>query len=113
MTAFGNNLYVVPGGRDLSYTPNHNEPAIYHYNSISWNNITANTDPGMNLGKLKDLSTVSVDPSDSRRIYSGSWAYGLTEFYNDKMVERYGAGNSTLVHHIGDTDTSDIREISG
>jgi ribosomal protein S11 len=109
ITAFGNDVYVVPGGRDLTYVPNHNAPAIYHYNNTSWNNLTAGTDPVMNQPSLKDLSTVSVDPSDPRRIYSGSFGYGLTEFYNDKMVERYGAMNSTLMHHFADTDTSDIR----
>jgi len=107
MTASGSDVYVVPGGRDLSYHPNYYPPAIYHYNNTSWNNLTAGTDPLMQ--QLGDQSSISVDPSDPRRFYSGSWGHGLAEFYDDKMVKRYGAGNSTLVHHTGDADTSDIR----
>jgi len=106
ITASGNDVYVVPGGRDLSYRPNYYPPAIYHYNNTSWNNLTAGTDPLMQ--QIGDQSTISVDPSDPRRFYSGSWGHGLAEFYDDKMVKRFGAGNSTLVNITG-SDTSDIR----
>ncbi|TRZ74804.1 MAG: T9SS C-terminal target domain-containing protein [Bacteroidetes bacterium] len=106
ITAYGNDVYVVPGGREPGYTPNRYNPEIYHYNSTSWTNITAFTDPG--LVKVKDLSTISVDPSDPRRIYSGSFGNGLIEFYDGKMVNRYGYWNSTLRYHSA-SDTSDIR----
>ena len=106
ITAYKNDVYVVPGGRDLSYVPNYNSPAIYHFNSTSWANFTAGSDPGM--AQLKDLSTVSVDPNDTRRIYSGSWGRGLAELYDGKMVNRYGYWNSTLRNHSA-SDTSDIR----
>jgi len=107
ITTFGNDVYVVPGGRDLSYTPNEAYlREIYHYNNTSWNNMTANTDPG--LGKITNPCTISVDPSDAKRIFVGSWGGGLAELYNDKMVNRYGEWNSTLRHHSA-SDTSDIR----
>jgi hypothetical protein len=109
-TSFGSDVYVVPGGRDLSYTPNYNNAAIYHYDGSSWNNITASTDPG--LAGVTDLCTISVDPSDSKRVYSGSFFRGLLELYNGKVVARFGVGNSTLQHHSADTDTSDVR-VSG
>jgi streptogramin lyase/ribosomal protein S11 len=108
MTAFGNDVYVLPGGRDLSYVPNDTYlKEYYHFNNVSWNNITHNTDPGM--GQCANPSVVAVDPSDAKRIYVGSWGNGLSEIYNDKVAERYGAGNSTLAHIFADTDTSDIR----
>jgi ligand-binding sensor domain-containing protein len=106
MTASGNDIYVVPGGRDLSYVPLYNSPAIYHYNNTSWTNSTSGTDPG--LRQLVDLSTVAVDPGDVRRIYVGSWGRGLAEFYDGKMVNRYGYWNSTLRNHSA-SDTGDIR----
>jgi ribosomal protein S11 len=106
ISVFGNNIYVVPGGRDMSYVPNYRSPAIYHYNNISWTNLTSYSDPG--LTQVADLSTISVDPSDPRRIYSGSWGHGLAELYDGKMVNRYGEWNSTLRHHSAG-DTSDIR----
>ena len=59
-----------------AYTPNYYNPAIYHYNSTAWTNITESTDAG--LANTWDLSTVSVDPSDAKRIYSGAFVGGLT-----------------------------------
>jgi len=106
ITAFGNDVYVVPGGYD-GYYPFYRPPAIYHYNSTSWTNLTATTDPG--LAPVFDLSTITVDPSDPRRIYSGSFNRGLVELYDGKVVSRWGEGNSTLRHHSASTDTSDVR----
>jgi len=106
ITAFGNDIYVVPGGRDLSYVPIYNAPEIYHYNNTSWINLTGGSDPLM--AQARDLSTVTVDPGDPRRIYSGSWGHGLLELYDGKVVNRYGEWNSTLRHHSGG-DTSDVR----
>jgi ribosomal protein S11 len=107
MTTSGNDVYVVPGGRDLSYGSTLYLKEFYHYNNVSWNNITHNTDQGMN--QCENPCVVAVDPGDAKRIYIGSWGNGLSELYNDKVVERYGAGNSTLAHIFLDTDTSDIR----
>jgi ribosomal protein S11 len=105
ITAYGNDVYVVPGGYD-AYNPFWRQPAIYHYNGTSWTNSTAATDPG--LAPVFDLSTISVDPSDPRRIYSGSFTRGLIELYDGKVVNRYGYWNSSLRNHSV-SDTSDIR----
>lgn len=106
-TTFGNDVYVVPGGRDLSYTPIYKPAAIYHYDGASWTNITASTDPG--LVNITDLCTISVDPSDPRRVYSGSFYRGLLELYDGKVIGHFGVGNSTLRNHSADPDTSDVR----
>jgi hypothetical protein len=106
ITPYANDIYVVPGGRDASYVPLSNQPAIYHYNSTTWTNMNAATDPGMS--NLYNLSTITVDPGDPRRIYSGSWGKGLGEFYDGKFVTRYGYWNSTLRNHSA-SDTGDIR----
>ena len=66
ITTFGNDVYIVPGGRDLSYVPNYNPPAVYHYNNTSWNNLTSSSDVLMQ--QLADLSTISVDPSRSESV---------------------------------------------
>jgi hypothetical protein len=107
ITTYGNDVYVVPGGRDLTYVPNYYGAAIYHYDGTSWNNITSATDTGLN--KITDLSTISVDPSDSKRVYAGSFFRGLIELYDGKVVGHFGVGNSTLKNHSADPDTSDVR----
>jgi hypothetical protein len=106
ITAYGNDVYVVPGGRDLSYYPNYSPAAMYHFDGTSWNNITANTDAG--LANARDLCTISVDPSDSKRVYSGGYPGGLVEFYNEKVVNRFGYWNSSLKNHVS-SDTGDVR----
>ncbi len=106
ITAVGSDVYVVPGGWD-GYNPIFQQPAIYHYNGTSWFNISPATTTGM--ANIWDLSTICVDPSDPRRIFSGSFTNGLLELYDDKVVNRYVEWNSTLRHHSGSTDTNDIR----
>ena len=107
MTTSGNDVYVVPGGRDLSYVPLPKYLSeIYHYNGSSWINITSATDHGMQ--SITNPTTVTVDPSDHLRYFVGSWDHGLAELYNDKVVNRFGEWNSSLKHHI-DADTSEIR----
>ena len=105
ITPFGNDVYVVPGGYD-GYNPFFRQPAIYHYNGTSWTNMTAATDAGM--ANIWDLTTISVDPGDPRRIYSGSFTRGLLELYDGKVVNRYGYWNSSLRNHSA-SDTGDIR----
>ncbi|MCX6245009.1 MAG: hypothetical protein NTU98_09925 [Bacteroidetes bacterium] len=107
LTSYGNDVYVVPGGRDLSYVPSDTYLSeIYHFDNSSWKNLTTATDP--NLGQASNFCTVIIDPGDTRRIYVGSWGRGLLELYDNKVVNRYGEWNSTLRHHTA-SDTSDVR----
>jgi hypothetical protein len=103
MSISGNNLYVVPGGRDNSYVPLYNQGQLYHFDNSNWINSV-----GSDLGHIHDAITVSIDPSDNRRIYVGSWGNGLIELYDGTIVAKYGESNSTLRHHSA-SDTSDIR----
>jgi hypothetical protein len=57
---------------------------------------------------VTDIVTISIDPSDNKRIYAGSWGRGLIELYNGTLVAKYGESNSSLRHHTA-SDTSDIR----
>jgi len=106
MTAYGDDVYVVPGGREPGYTPNGYFAQIYHFNNTSWANLTRSSDPA--LANAGDLCTISVDPGDPKRIYSGSFGRGLLELYNDKVVDRFTTGNSTLKNH-NQSDTADVR----
>jgi ligand-binding sensor domain-containing protein len=111
MTTSGNHLYVVPGGRDDSYTPLYfaGGGQIYHFDDNNWTNYTGSSTPTLNL--FHDLVTVAVDPTDPGRIFAGSWGRGLVELYNGNIVASYSESNSSLRHHTA-SDTSDIR-VSG
>lgn len=110
MKTAGNNLYVVPGGRDNSYTPLFKPLGsnIFHFDDETWVNISIQDNP-LYRG-VHDLVTVAPDPSDPARVYAGSWGKGLMEYYNGVPVARYNENNTNhaLSHHTN-SDTSDVR----
>ena len=107
MKSLGNDLYVVPGGRDNTYSPFYVPGQIYHFDNTTWNNLDGSNI--LNLNRYHDLVAISIDPNDPGRVYAGSWGSGLLEFYNGNLVARYVENNSTLRHITSNPDTSDIR----
>lgn len=103
MSISGNDLYIAPGGRDNSYVPLYNQGQIYHFDNTNWWNLG-----GTGLNYVLDVVTISIDPSDSKRIYAGSWGNGLIEIYDGTLIAKYGESNSTLRRHSA-SDSSDIR----
>jgi len=106
MNARGNDLVIAPGGRDASFTPLYYPAQVYHFDNTNWNNVTSGNSPLM--GTAYDIVVAAIDPSDSKRIYAGSFGRGVLEIYNDVAINRYTEGNSTLRHHTA-SDTSDVR----
>ncbi len=107
MICNGNDLYIAPGGRDASYIPLFNSPQIYHFNSTNWNNIAGYNNPLIN--QTHDIDCIAVDPFDPAHVFAGTYGTGLLELRNDSVIRRFTEGNSTLRHHTGNPDTSDVR----
>jgi len=109
MATNGNDLYVVPGGRNTSYGPLYftGGGQIYHFDNTNWNNLDGINTPNINL--YHDLVTVVVDPFDPGRVYAGSWGSGLIELNNGQLVNHYNETNSTLHHTTEVTDPNEIR----
>lgn len=107
LTCSGNNLYIAPGGRDASYIPLFNNAQIYHFNSTNWYNIAGYTSPIMN--PTHDVDCIAIDPFDPTHLFAGTYGTGLLELRNDSVIRRFTEGNSTLRHHTGNPDTSDVR----
>lgn len=107
LTCNGNDLYITPGGRDASYIPLFNSPQIYHFNSTNWKNIAGYTSPIMS--PTHDIDCIAIDPFDPTHVFAGSYGTGLLELKNDSVIRRFTEGNSTLRHHTGNPDTSDVR----
>ena len=104
MSISGNDLYIAPGGRDNTYTPLSNPGQIYHFDNTNWLNLG-----GASLNYTLDVVTIAIDPSDSKRVYAGSWGGGLIELYDGTFITKYDESNSTLRHHSASHDTLDIR----
>ncbi len=109
MACSQSDLYIVPGGKDASVVPLYAQAHIYHFDNTDWMNLFGGNQPV--LWTCHDAVNVSIDPSDSKRVYVGTWGSGLLEIYQDNVVARYGESNSTLRHHSA-SDTSDVR-VSG
>jgi hypothetical protein len=109
MKTNGNDLYIVPGGRNTSYGPLYFQGGgqIYHFDNSVWTNLDGSSVP--NLNTYNDLVTIAIDPFDHGRIFAGSWGTGLVELYNGSLVNHYDESNSTLRHTTEVSDPTNIR----
>ena len=109
MAAKGNDLYIVPGGKDASVVPLYSQAHLYHFDNTNWVNLYGGNQPVM--WSCHDAVNITVDPYDSKHVWVGTWGSGLLEFSGDNVVAKYGESNSTLRHHSA-SDTGDVR-VSG
>ncbi len=101
LDAFNNNLWVVYGGYDGTYTPSQNRQGFSHFNGESW----ANT-PFDGSNPNGDLVAVTIDENADNRVFISSFGDtgnitspltgGLVEVENDAIVNFYNHLNSPL-----------------
>ncbi len=104
MSTLNNDLFITPGGYDGSFVPLSQAAQIYHFDDSNWQNISGANNPP--LYNFNNIVSATADPSDPKRIYAATWGYGLLEFYDGTLTQRYTEANSTLHHHsAGDTGT--------
>ncbi|AOW21139.1 type IX secretion system anionic LPS delivery protein PorZ [Urechidicola croceus] len=71
ISVLNDNLWVVYGGYDASYTPLNNRLGYSHYNGENWNNI-----PYKQEFPAKNLVHITIDPNHENRVYLSSWSQG-------------------------------------
>lgn len=87
-------LCVASGRRDRSSGGNvWLDRGIYSFSDENWTNYNYETTPGM-LGY--DFISAAIDPSNSNRIYAGSFGWGVLEILNGKINKTYNESNSSL-----------------
>ena len=101
IAARNNNVWVVYGGYDATYTPIGNKKGFSHFNGENWKN----TKPDSNL-PFTDLNHVSIDPNAENRVYISSFGDtgninsvstgGLLVVENDEIKTFYNHLNSPL-----------------
>lgn len=106
MTSKGNDLFIAPGGRDLSYVPLYQQSQIYRFDNSNWANYSGSLI--YEMYSWHDVVAIAVDPFDSRHFFVATWGSGVLEFNDITLVNRHTFSNSTLGHHSA-SDTSDIR----
>jgi hypothetical protein len=112
-----NNLWVVYGGYDASYTPIQRRQGFSHFNGKNWINTKFNTN-----FPVIDLNHISIDPNAENRVYISSFGDtgainsvstgGLVVVENDEIKTFYNHLNSGLEDLVLDPTRVSLR-ISG
>lgn len=108
IAAENNNLWVVYGGYDISYTPLAKRLGYDHYNGSKvdeklWTNKAF--DPSF---PARDLVNITLDPNEENTAYLSSWGSGMLVVENDEPKVLWDDSNSALedLYPEGSTDSS-------
>lgn len=94
MDAFGNDVWVVSGGYQSTWSPSGLRNGVYSYTNNSWESYNASNTAAFDT--IRDVVTVEIEPGTGERIYIGSWTKGLLEFTKEGLQNIYNKNNSTL-----------------
>lgn len=97
LASSGEELWIAAGGYLGTWEKLYNHAGAFHLHDDEWHNLN-NLDV---FDSITDVVCVAVDPSDSRRVYLGSFSHGIIELYDEKVVNVYERHNSTLTPVTG------------
>lgn len=100
MDSEGDDLWVVPGGRNLSWNNIWKRGKIEGFLNGSWKTIGSWTEGSAALDSIRDLVTVKINPFNHNQIFAGSWYLGLVEFNQNQFVQLYTPENSSLEYRV-------------
>jgi len=92
ISAQNENLWVVYGGYDASYTPLSLKKGVSHFNGENWMNIPYGTDAITE----RNLVHVNIDPNHENRVYISSWSDGMVIIEDDIVTTHWNHLNSGL-----------------
>ena len=106
ITAENDNLWVVYGGYDASFTPQQRELGFSHFNGEDWINTDYNS-----AFPARDLAHVTVDPINPEKVYISSWNDGILVIEDDNIQTLLNDQNSGLERLVltGSPDFYSIR----
>jgi len=96
MDAVGNEVWVAPGGKDLSWQNIWKRSKLFVMKDGFWSTIDNANDNNPSMDTIYDLITVAINPSNTKEVFAGTWSFGLLHL-NDGVVKHiYDGSNSTL-----------------
>ena len=101
LSSGGKDVWVVPGGRNSDYGGLYRQARFAGFVDGQWKTIDKEQDPF--LKDYRDVLSVSVDPANNKRVYLGTWEYGLLEYVNGEFSKHYTPENSSLQGAIFDS----------
>ncbi|MCB0806702.1 MAG: hypothetical protein KDC05_12955 [Bacteroidales bacterium] len=100
MSAEGNSIWAVPGGRDLSWNSVWKGARVSYMVNGQWGSITPKSDGAEPLGSVADLVSIAVNPLNKSQVFAGSWSLGIVEFDNYRYDTLITPENSSLGYRI-------------
>lgn len=95
MASSGNELLIVPGGRDDAWNNVDNRDGVSLFKQGSWTAYDRFTMPQLGDTGV-DFLSCAIDPDDPNHLFVGSWGGGLVEIRNGVLTARYNFTNSPL-----------------
>ena len=90
----GRDVWVVPGGRNSSFGALFRQARFSGLMDGKWKSIDKKQDPF--LEDFRDLLNVCVDPANNKRVYIGTWGFGLLEYVDGEFSQLFTSENSSL-----------------
>lgn len=94
LSSGGRDVWVVPGGRKSDFGGLYREARFAGFMDGQWKTIDKKQDPF--LENYRDVLSVRVDPANNKRVYLGTWGYGLLEYVNGEFSQHFTSDNSSL-----------------
>lgn len=94
ISAAGNNVYAVPGGRDLSWNNIYKQGSIFSFDENGWATADKTTDPA--LDTIYDIVVAAANPFKTTQVFAGCWSRGVVELNNGVVTNVYSPLNSGL-----------------
>ncbi len=89
-------LWVAPGERNELWdnAPNPNIDGIFSFSDITWRTI--NRESQTILDSIRDIVSVTINPSDPNQVFAGCLGKGLIEINNGTVTRIHNQYNSSL-----------------
>lgn len=94
LSSGGRDVWAVPGGRNSAYGGLYRNARFAGFVDGQWKTIDKKQDPF--LADYRDVLNVYVDPANNKRVYFGTWGYGILEYVNGEFSRHYTSENSSL-----------------
>jgi hypothetical protein len=94
VSAAGNNVYAVPGGRDLSWGNIYKAAAVFTFSDNEWQTDDRSNIPAFDT--LFDMVVAAANPFKTSQVFVGCWSRGVVEMNDGAFTNLYSPSNSGL-----------------
>jgi len=100
MAASGQDVWALGGGKSQQWAKMWGHEGAYAFLDNKWLTFNGSNVPAMDT--MSDFVCLAIDPSDSKKVYVGTWGYGVLAFDNQNLETVYSDVNSPITPNILD-----------